>query len=61
MSWGISPKCHVASLGLRNAGIEELLPALSCASANVLCKTVRRRGPSESTARQQMIAVERIR
>jgi hypothetical protein len=60
MSWGISAKCHVASRGLRNAGIEELLPALSCASANVLCKTVRLRGAGESTARQQMIAVERI-
>jgi hypothetical protein len=45
---------------LRDTGIEELLPALSCASANVLCKTVRLRGPGESTARQQMIAVERI-
>jgi hypothetical protein len=46
---------------LRDAGIEELLPALSCASANVLCKTVRLRGPGESTARQRVIAVERIR
>jgi hypothetical protein len=41
MSGGISAKCHVASLGLRDAGIQELLPALSCASANVRCKTVR--------------------
>jgi hypothetical protein len=49
-----------ASLGSRDAGIEELLPALSCASVNVLCKTVRLRGPGESTARQQMITVEPI-
>jgi hypothetical protein len=61
MSGGISAKCHVASSGLRDAGIEELLPALSCASANVLCKTVRLRGPAESKARQRVIAVERIR
>jgi len=60
MSWGISPKCHVLCSGSRDAGAEELLPALCCASANVLCKTVRLRGPGESTARQQMIAVEPI-
>jgi hypothetical protein len=60
MSGGISAKCHVASLGLRDAGIEELLPGLSCASTNVLCKTVRLRGPGESTARQRMIAAQRI-
>jgi hypothetical protein len=60
MSWGISPKCHVLRSGSPDAGVEELLPALSCASVNVLCKTVRLRGSGESTARQQMIAVEPI-
>ena len=60
MSWGISPKCHVASLGLRNAGIEELLPAELRECQRAL-QDGPAAGPSESTARQQMIAVERIR
>jgi hypothetical protein len=60
MSWGISPKCHVLRSGSPDAGVEELLPALSCASVNVLCKTVRLRGPAESKARQRVIAVEHI-